>query len=156
MKFDFDFRTIDTKKDVENVTKFMSNFSLDYPNYFGWLEKVRSQLTSGDKNGIFAFSDGSIIGNLVFQRLNEKDFEIKNLRVHDILKGRGFANFMLNQLEIELVKDNISRLYVDTRVDNLPVRNLFESRGYLNIGEKKLYDSRVDVLYKKDLIEKTF
>ncbi len=152
MKFDFEFKTIDTEKEVKQVINFIKEYPLNYANYFDWVEKVYYQFMNGEKEAIIAFSENRIIGDLIFQKIDKGITEIKNIRVHTLLQNRGFAHFMLNQLENELVKDS-KGIILDTRVDNSFTRKLFESRDYKQIGEKNLYENKfLDAIYYKNLI----
>jgi len=58
---------------------------------------------------------------------------------------------MLRQLEKEGTKE-FNGIMVDTRKDNLSVRNLLEKRGYKEINQANLYDKTfLDVVYYKKL-----
>jgi ribosomal protein S18 acetylase RimI-like enzyme len=152
MQFDFDFKTIDTEKEVRNVVDFIRQFPLNYFNYSDWTDKVYYQLMNGNKSGIFCLSHNKdIVADLIFQSIGGGVLEIKNLRVYDFLQNRGFAHFMLRQLEKEGTKE-FNGIMVDTRKDNLSVRNLLEKRGYKEINQANLYDKTfLDVVYYKKL-----
>jgi len=151
MKFDFGFKTIDSEKEIKTAINFIRDFPLGYEGYMDWTEKVYCQLMNGEKSGIVAMSEGKIIGDLIYQNLDKGILELKNLRVHSSLGRRGFSNFMMNQLEIESLISGKEGILLDTREDNMPIRNLLEFRGYDIISKEKLYDDKIDVSYFKKL-----
>ena len=151
MKFNFNFKTVDSEKEIKKLVDFIRRFPLNYSNYNDWTEKVFYQLMNGEKQAIISLSEKDLVGDIVSQNIGGGILEIKNLRTCEFLQQRGFAHFMLNQLELEAMKNYIG-IFVDTRVDNFVVRNLFKKRGYFEIDKENLYDNFQDVIYYKKLI----
>ena len=151
MSFNFIFRTVDTEKEVKSVINFIRQYPLDYHNYLDWTQKAYEQLMNGEKQAIIAISDKQIVGDTISQTIGGKVLELKNIRVHEYLQKRKFAEFMLEQLEFETSKTH-KGIIVDTRKDNIAANNLFKKRNYKLINQDHLYDKiNQDNIYYKDL-----
>ena len=66
MPIDFAFRRIGPRN-LDSATQFIASQDLGYPRYEKWIEKMRSELSFGIKHGILAYSNGIIVGDVVFQ-----------------------------------------------------------------------------------------
>ena len=145
MPIDFTFRTIDGKN-LDEATRFISSQNLGYPNYDSWVEKMRSELSLGIKHGIAAYSDGAFVGDVIFQEHKQIRgiLEMKNIRIHPLLRGRNFAPFMLKQAEIEM---NSEAVIVDARLNQRDMINFLTSQGYIPTAKVSLYDS-----YNEDVV----
>ena len=99
--FDFNFTSLQDMKQLRELVDFIHLQDLGYPRYHDWVAKAESELFSGYKGAIIAYSESRVVGNLIFQPHKGIStlLEIKNLRVHQKLRGRDFARFMLRQLE---------------------------------------------------------
>lgn len=153
MSFNFNFRYAEDQKDLANLEKFLRQQHLGYPFYDDWVDRVRQELISGYKQGIVAFSDGVLVGNLVFQPHKElpRTLELKNLRVHPNLRMKNFGPFMLRQAEAES-RGRYDLVTCDTRADNFPVVKMLLTSGYQEIARAPLYDSHaVDIIFVKDI-----
>lgn len=153
MKFNFNFRTIESMDDLRRGIDFLSKQDLSYPNYNLWVEKAEAELVSGVKTGILAFSEGIVVGDLIYQA--HKEFprvrELKNLRVHPNLRDRYFANFMLKQAEMDLGVD-FDSLMIDARENNFQMINFLESAGYNKFEFVNLYENNLrDVVLTKSI-----
>jgi N-acetylglutamate synthase-like GNAT family acetyltransferase len=156
MNFNYNIKTIDSEKEIKKTINFIEQFPLGYKNYFDWTNKVYHQLMNGEKQAIIGITNNQIIANAIFQPIGGEILELKNIRVHEYLQKRGFAHFILNQLEIEAAK-NYKGIIVDTRKDNIVANNLFKTRGYKQINQKNLYDKlNIDIIYYKKLQNKIF
>ncbi|NCN86237.1 hypothetical protein GW932_00220 [archaeon] len=148
---DIHFKKADSEKEIKAVVEFIRQFPLGYPGYLDWTEKVYYELMNGKKNAYPAIYQRKICGDLIFQTIGGNIIELKNLRIHDYLQRRGFADFMTHQLEVDASRTHTG-IIVDTRKDNKIIRNLFEKRGYKQINEENLYDKfNLDVVYYKAL-----
>lgn len=78
MNFDFEFKTIESEKEVKKVVEFIIQYPLNYSNYFDWIEKVYSQFMNQEKEAIFVLSENKIVGDLIFQKIGGGIIEIKN------------------------------------------------------------------------------
>ena len=125
---------------------------MSYPSYDDWVCKVRQEIESGWKKSILAFSDGVLVGDLVFQP--HKDFpkeflELKNLRIHPEVCERYFGVFMLKQAEAE-ARGRYQGIICDVRSNQHSMINLLEFMGYKELCRAPLYDANVeDVVFFK-------
>jgi len=101
--FNFTFKNPQDKKDLSILVNFLIKQDLGYPNYEDWVQKAESEIDSGYKRAIMAFSNKHIVGDLIYQphKTIPLVMELKNLRIHNEFKNRYFANFMLRQAEHE-------------------------------------------------------
>ncbi len=153
MLIDFAFKSVE-KRNLDEMTKFILEQNLGYVNHFNWIEKARVELSSGYKEGILAYNNGIIVGDIVFQEHKElpKIGEIKNIRVHPKLRDRRVASFMLRQAELEMPYDAI---IVDARANQQDMISFLIANGYVCIGKRALYDdNNEDVIMIKVKEEK--
>ena len=142
MAFNYSFRFCEDEKDILKVLKFLETQPFDYPNYFDWVCRAKEELLTGYKKAILGFSDGVLIMDLIFQP--HKDFpgnflELKNLRVHEKLRGRYFGVFGLKQAEAE-AKEKYQGIICDTHSNNFPVISLLKFMGYQELLRAPIYD----------------
>lgn len=155
MAFDFRFRYVEDVKDRDNLIDFLRLQSLGYPLYNSWVDRVVAELESGWKSAVLAYSNGVVVGDLVFQphkQFPKSLLEWKNARVISELRGRGFASFMERQLEVIAGSGGFSAVICDTRRDP-EIERMLVSRRYQKLLEVSLYDkNEVDVIYVKPLV----
>jgi len=139
MPIDFNFRSIEPRN-LDVATHFIESQDLGYRYYERWVEKMRGELSSGTKHGILAYSNGIVVGDVIFQKHKEINgfLEMKNIRVHPKLRGRNFASFMLKQAELEMPSESV---IVDARVNQRDMINFLTSQGYIPVRQISLYDS---------------
>ena len=153
MGFDFNFRFVEERKDIRELEKHLLQQLMNYPHYEDWVNRSIQELENGYKNSILAFSEGFLVGNLMFQP--HKQFssimEFKNMRVHKKLQGRYFGSFMVKQAEAEARKKGYKAIVGDTRSDNFPIMNMLKILGYEELLRVPLYDQNVEdvVMVKK-------
>lgn len=99
MPFDFRFTFLEDEKEIRKLKKFLLEQSFNYPHYEDWVERAISEVLSGYKKTILAFSDDILIGDLIFQPHKNllRVMELKNMRIHPEFKRRYFGFFMLRQ-----------------------------------------------------------
>ena len=152
MPFNFQFRHAEERKEIDQLSRFLLLQPLGYPNYGDCVERARTELLSGGKSCILAFSDGVLVGDALYQK--HKQFprvrEVKNMRVHSKLQGRYFGVFMLKQAEAENPQD-YDAVITDIRSDNLSVLNMARFCGYEELLRTPLYERNAQevVMIKK-------
>ena len=148
MGFNFTFRTLADTREVRMLRAFLLTQALGYPDYAAWVERSMPEIESGDKMVVLAFSEGTLVGDLIYQP--HKQFsgirEIKNLRIHPRVRDRHFASFMLRQAEVES-PETFQALMCDVRPERTRVVSTLRSRGY-----EPLYDKPVP-LYDNDNLD---
>ncbi len=139
---DYKFKTPYNDKEFNLAENFLLWQNLGYPGYEYWVrKKAIPEAKSGDKKIILAFSDNNLVGDLVYQMHKENpDFlELKNLRVHPLVKDRYFAKFMLRQVEIDN-RNKYKAIICDCPANQPEIVRFMESCGYHVLIKKPLYD----------------
>ena len=159
MSFNFTFTTLENRNQLRNLVDFMASQNLDYPHYDEWLQKTESQLETGEKEAILAFSEGKLAGDLVHQVCRDNGLgiikEIKNLRIHLDVRERYFASFMLRQLYAEC-GDRYKGLLVDIRANQKQTQDFFISQGFIPLINIPLYEKNIDeVVMFKPLVKES-
>lgn len=149
MGFDFRFQLVEIRSEISRLIDFLRLQDLGYPNYSDWVERTRVEIADGHKKAVVALSNGILVGDLVFQQHKQLPWvrEIKNLRVHPDLRSRGFARFMLRQVEVE--EGDYSAIVVDARENQTALIALLKREGYMPLGCVNLYDDVKDVVMIK-------
>jgi hypothetical protein len=154
MGFNFNFRQIDSETDIRRLVEFMAKYPLDYPGYDAWLQRAESELDAGYKQAILAFSEGTLVGNIVYQRHKQLPgtLEIKNLRVAAGKQRRDFGHFMLRQVQVEANRGDYGLILCDARESQTDVLALLGFSGFIEIARAALYDSNErDVIMGKPI-----
>lgn len=149
---DFNFRDIDSRRDLKVLLDFLVKQNLGYPGYEDWVQRTENELDLGYKTAILAFSDGKLVGDLIHQP--HKTIigyrELKNLRIHPEVRRRDVAHFMLRQAEFES-KELSSLMICDVPVDQPSIIRFLRYCGYTPIKETPLYSDRPDLIMVKSL-----
>ncbi len=138
---DFNFRLFDGGRDLSLLVNFLITQGLDYPNYEDWVQKAEHEIDQGYKKAILAFSNGRLVGDLIYQEHKElpRVKELKNMRIHPSIRRRYFAQFMLKQAEVD-DKEKYDIILCDVRSFQLGVINLLKGLGYTTLATTNLYD----------------
>ena len=141
----FTFRQLEDMKQLSQLIDFLASQSLGYPKYDEWVQRTEGELSIGYKGAILAYSDGKLVGDIVYQPHKQMPsfLEIKNLRVHNDLRMRYFGRFIVKQLESEF-KENYDALIVDVRADQTNTLKFFAVEGYSPVLSIPLYDPNVE------------
>jgi hypothetical protein len=141
MGFNFQFSSLGDVKELKGLVSFLAKQDLNYPNYDRWVQKTEYELDSGYKKAIMAFSNGKLVGDLVYQNHKEipRFLELKNLRIRPDLKLRDFGRFMLKQAEVEN-SGKYDAIIVDCHSEQSEIIKFFESCNYMPIKSIPIYD----------------
>jgi len=136
------------EKDLTRLLKFMEKQPQYYPKYKDWLYgKCKDRTESGRYKPIIAFSEGMVIGDAVYQYLDENNIELKNFRIDSKYRNRYLGRFLLKQVEYET---NGSNIHLDVTVDNFKGVEFFIHNGFRIKGKKNLYSpSQSEYIMKK-------
>lgn len=144
MAMNISVRTPQDSSDLWSLYDFVLSQHLDYPNYEDWAYRAKTEIEEGYKIAIVAWSEGKIVGNVIFQP--HKQFarirELKNLRVSVKSRFRKFGAFLLRQAEWFQFED-YDFLFGDFRSDNNAMQRLLVSEGYEIKSLQSLYDPNV-------------
>jgi hypothetical protein len=149
--FDFTFRTVQGTKDLRQLVDFLAAQDLGYPQYDDWVQRTELEIDSGYKVPIIAYSGSHIVGDLIYQMHKQlpRVRELKNLRVHESMRHRDFAHFMLRQGECDN-PDQYDAIICDLRSSENTLMKLLTFAGYVPLGRMPLYDSNIeDVIFMK-------
>ena len=146
MSFSFEFRTVETRKDLARLLTFVRKQDLHYPEYQDWVDRTETEVEMGWKTGVIALSNGHVVGDIIWQPHKEIIFvrEIKNLRIHPSVRERYFAKFLIKQAETE--SRDYHALMLDLREDHpekRPLMNMLVSMGYEKLYSVNLYDPNI-------------
>ena len=141
MYINYSFRSFE-RKDTDRVRKFILSQNLGYPKYDTWGNKAVGQVVSGEKQAILAYSDGYLVGDVIFQEHRQLDrfIEIKNMRVHPDLRMRDFGRFMEKQVERYAVSLGYNALICDIREDKPEIVCFFVGIGFIPVATLSLYE----------------
>lgn len=156
MGFAFTFRQLDSRRDLSELVNFLIKQPLGYPNYEDWVQRSEHELDSGYKKAVLAFSEGRLVGDLIYQPHKKipRTREIKNIRVDPEVRRRYFANFMLRQAEVEN-KEEFDSLVIDARSDHPVMLGLLRMAGYIPLASASLYDPKVKDVVMIKVFDKT-
>lgn len=153
MRFNYSMRSVEDKIDLMDLKGFIELQDLQYPRYFDWVDKTVVQLELGIKKAILCFEQGSLVGDIIYQPHQEisRFRELKNIRIHSKVRGRGVASFLLKQVEIDDV-DSIDALIVDARKNATDMNDFLTYSGFMPIIGASLYDSNEEeIVYLKPI-----
>lgn len=137
----FNFRLVESKRDLSFLVNFLITQGLNYPNYESWVQKAEHEIDQGYKKAILAFSDDYLAGNLIYQPHKElpRVKELKNMRIHPSVRRRYFAQFILKQAEVD-ERERYDLILCDVRSSQTGVISLLRSMGYQTLVTTSLYD----------------
>lgn len=156
MAFNFEFRTLQDRRDLTRFIGFAGTQTLNYPAYEKWLERVEAEILAGSKTAALVLSDRIVVGDIVWQMHKELSGtrEIKNLRLHPAVRGQYFSKVLLRQAE-RPHGEKFNSLILDYREDHpdlADIKRTLVSMNYRIIATVNLYDPNVrDVVAFKDL-----
>ncbi len=141
MSFDYRFRQNDSG-DIAQVVGFLAGQDLSYPGYKNWVERAEAEMKVGVKQFIAAYSDSTVVGDVVYQehKALKGAVELKNIRIHPMMRDRNFARFMLRQVEIE---NPTSLIVVDAREEQKEMLSFLRSCGYFEVARASLYEDGI-------------
>jgi hypothetical protein len=153
MGFNFNFREVGDRKDLNMLVDFLMKQSLNYPNYEDWVQRAECEIDTGYKRTVLAFSNNCLVGDIIYQPHKEipRVRQLKNVRVHPDVRNRYFAKFMLRQAEFENGNEYDS-IVVDAPAERQDIVSFFISSGYKPVATKHLYDeTSEDIILVKSL-----
>ncbi len=138
---EFRFTNEHTVSEVGNIIDVLREPHLwiptekDYPTHAEWLEKAETEIISGKKRVMAAYSQTRPVGVVIYQRHENlpTTLEVKNISVVPEFRGKGIASFALRISEIEAVNHDflgVSEASVDTKTSNNKMINFLTAQGY--------------------------
>ena len=122
---------------------------------FPWSEDdyIEMRKQSSFKNWLLKTRGGFSVGFLVFQCIPD-ELQILRLGIHPQWRNRGYAHFLMAQLEIFACLDNIKEVYLEVHESNKSAITLYVNLKYKKFGRRRKYfQSPVGdaILFKKIL-----
>jgi len=156
MSFNFQFRFAEDEKEIKKLSEFLLLQPFNYAGYGSWVERARHELLSGYKSAILAFSEGVLVGDLVFQphKQFQRVRELKNMRIHPLLRGRYFGSFMIKQAELEK-RDEYDAIICDIRSDRNDVIAMLRGLGYKELLRAPIYEGQTEDVVMVKRFERT-
>jgi len=84
---------------------------------------------------------------------NEPYAVLHRMAVSENFRNQGVAQFILKELEIMSLQNNLLNIRVDTHIENLPMRKLLTKNGYLYCGTIYLGNGNKRIAFQKQLTE---
>ena len=103
--------------------------------------------------------DGLFVAMGALKRTNSQRAEIKRMRVHPDYQGRGYGQFLLDELEVRARALGYQTLHLDTSTLQISAQKLYEKNGFREVGRatyrqeigKDTYQPLEVILYEKQL-----
>ncbi len=154
---DFHFIPVEDRKNLDKLLKWVRPQGLNYPNWDSWLEKMYYETLSGYKKPWIVETNSVTIGDIIFQDHKENAWllEIKNIRIHPEARNEGCGYFLEKKVE-KVARKNNQSIICDLKSSQKDVYNFLLLRGYVQLGEKPLYDNHnPDTIMIKTFNKKT-
>jgi ribosomal-protein-alanine N-acetyltransferase len=87
-------------------------------------------------------SDGSRVLGYVVAWFAAGEGEIANLAVDPNVRGRGIGSVLLDTTLDEARRHGVKQVFLEVRSSNLRARQLYESRGFAEVGRRRGYYRR--------------
>lgn len=81
---------------------------------------------------------GRLEGYAVVATLSD-EAHLLNLCIRPASRGRGHARQLLRATLMEAAREGLQRMVLEVRVSNLPARRLYESEGFVVVGQRPGY-----------------
>ncbi len=150
----YEFKQVSDQKDLRLLGRFIHEHALWYPRYDDWVEYVCiPEIDTGTKKAVVCWAEGTIVGNIIFQRHKQlpRTIELKNLRINPNMRGRGIAHFLVKQLETDARQQGIERVIGDTDERRKDILALMQYMGYTFIQSTSLYSQdAIDIIFMKE------
>jgi|GEM_PF-937603 len=137
----FKFTNEHTSSEVRNIIDLLREPRLliptekDYPTHAMWLEKVATQIKSGEKRAMVAYSHARPVGVVIYQQSEGRPriLEVKNISVTPEFRSKGIATFALRLAEIEAMTNDfpgVTEASIDTKTSNTKMIHFLMAQGY--------------------------
>lgn len=118
---------IDQEYDHENYTLDMINTSLKNENYYNII------LSIDDKD--IGYISASIVCD---------ECELIKIVVKKEYRSQGFGKILIENLKEYCIKNNIAKIFLEVREDNLIAKNSYLHSGFEKVGVRKGYYNGID------------
>jgi len=103
--------------------------------------------------------DGLFVAMGALKRTSPERAEIKRMRVLPEYQGRGYGQFILDELEARARALGYQTLHLDTSILQIPAQRLYEKNGFREVGRdsfqqevgRDIYQQLEVILYEKQI-----
>lgn len=93
--------------------------------------------------------EGRIVAMGALRFRDDERAEIKRMRVHPDVQGRGFGQMMLQALETEAFALGYTILFLDTSTVQIAAQRLYRKNGFRETGETRVRREFTDIFFEK-------
>lgn len=101
---------------------------------------------------LVGFFENKFVAMGALKRISSVKAEIKRMRVHPDFQRQGFGQAILNRLEMRAQDLGYKTLCLDTTIQQIGARKLYEKNGYVEIERQKISGFNV-IFFEKQLLK---
>jgi ribosomal protein S18 acetylase RimI-like enzyme len=119
-----------------------------------WDDDVRNIIEHYHQNeGEFLVGEyeGRVVAMGAFRKTGPREAEIKRMRTHPNLQGRGFGQQIYDALEVKAREMGYRRLHLETGVSHYPAQKLYTRNGFVETHRGTVHLSLNSIFYEKIL-----
>lgn len=135
-------------QDIDSIEKTLDHRILSY-------DILQSTLNKDSYYYFVVYADNVLVGYLAAELLVDH-FDLLAIAVLKEYRNCGMATILLNELFNACKKNNISKVFLEVRCNNIPAITFYEKNKFKNISVRKKYypDTKEDAyIYLKEVHE---
>jgi len=126
----------------------------DYPHFEQWLSKAQKEISEGSRIAIGIWKE-KLIATAIIKLTASKTAELKSFFVDDDFRDQSYGNSLYKEMERQCRKADVTKILVDTYIDNKQMVEFFISKEFVVAGKEDLYgNGRLSYILSKTLIPK--
>lgn len=123
----------------------------DYPNFKQWLMKAQKEISDGSRIAIGIWKE-KLIATSIIKLTASNTAELKSFFVDDDFRDQGYGNSLYQEMERQCRKAGVTKIMVDTYIDNKQMVEFFISKDFVVAGKEDLYgNGRFSYILSKTL-----
>lgn len=122
------------EKDFVDIKKLEQGFG--HESYSD--ELIIKSLKNSNSINLIAFFGNCAIGYLTATNVFDEG-ELIKIIVDKSYRRMGCGEILINELIVHLKKNNVCKLFLELRKDNIPAKKLYEKIGFLKLYERREY-----------------
>lgn len=124
----------------------------DYPHFEQWLSKAQKEINEGSRIAIGIWKE-KLIATSIIKLTASKTAELKSFFVDDDFREQGYGNSLYKEMERQCRNAGVTKILVDTFIDNKQMVEFFISKEFVFAGKEDLYgNGRLSYILSKTLI----
>lgn len=126
----------------------------DYPHFEQWLLKAQKEISEGSRIAIGIWKE-KLIATSIIKLTASKTAELKSFFVDNDFRDQGYGNSLYKEMERQCRKAGVTKILVDTYIDNKQMVEFFISKEFVVAGKEDLYgNGRYSYILSKTLTPK--